>query len=69
MITYSCDICKQPVRNWYQVNRETRQRPDMDGIPSDAMRMTNRSRMICCDCMDKIEDFIRDLQREATVNE
>lgn len=69
MITYYCDICKQPVRIWYQLNRETRQRPDIEGSPADAIYMTNRSRMICRDCMDKIEAFVIDLEREATANE
>lgn len=69
MITYYCDICKQPVRIWYQLNRETRQRPDDVCVPADLMRMTSRSRMICRDCMEKIEAFVIDLQREATANE
>lgn len=74
MITYYCDICNQPVKIWYELNREAHRRPDIVGIPivgvpADAIHMTNRSRMICCDCADKIEAFIIDLQREATANE
>lgn len=69
MIKYYCDICKQPVKIWYQLNSEARRHPDMEFIPADAIRMTNRSRMICRDCMDKIEAFVIDLQREATANE
>lgn len=68
MVTYYCDICKQPVKIWYQLNREAHRRPEK-GIPVDAMRMTNINRMICLDCMDKIEAFVIDLQREATANE
>lgn len=69
MITYYCDICKQPVKIWYELNREAHRRPDIVGVPADVIHMTNRSRMICCDCADKIEAFIIDLEREATANE
>ena len=69
MIKYYCDICKQPVKIWYQLDSAPRRSPDMVGFPSDAIGMTNRSRIVCRDCGDKIEAFVVDLEREATANE